>query len=171
VAGHDGHGRAHHGGLRTEQNRPLDRRDIGAGPYDDFIQIDASINSGNSGGPLFGLDGSVIGVNTAIFSPSGGSVGIGFAIPSNMVRQVVAQIQANGRVERGFPQGDAVRLAGRPDRTKQRPLDYAALRGGLERVALLAEAGDRPAAEAALDAYHDLAERMVANYPRPARRR
>ncbi|MEI6161104.1 MAG: Do family serine endopeptidase [Roseococcus sp.] len=77
-------------------------RDIGVGPYDDFIQIDASINSGNSGGPLFGLDGSVIGVNTAIFSPSGGSVGIGFAIPSNMVRQVVAQIQANGRVERGF---------------------------------------------------------------------
>ncbi|UPY37351.1 DegQ family serine endoprotease [Sediminicoccus sp. KRV36] len=77
-------------------------RDIGQGPYDDFIQIDASINSGNSGGPLFGLDGSVIGVNTAIFSPSGGSVGIGFAIPSNMVRQVVAQIQANGRVERGF---------------------------------------------------------------------
>jgi serine protease Do len=77
-------------------------RDIGAGPYDDFLQIDASINSGNSGGPLFALDGSVIGVNTAIFSPSGGSVGIGFAIPSNMVRQVVAQIQANGRVERGF---------------------------------------------------------------------
>lgn len=77
-------------------------RDIGVGPYDDFLQIDASINSGNSGGPLFALDGSVIGVNTAIFSPSGGSVGIGFAIPSNMVRQVVAQIQANGRVERGF---------------------------------------------------------------------
>lgn len=77
-------------------------RDIGIGPYDDFIQIDASINSGNSGGPLFALDGSVIGVNTAIFSPSGGSVGIGFAIPSNMVRQVVAQIQATGRVERGF---------------------------------------------------------------------
>lgn len=77
-------------------------RDIGQGPYDDFIQIDAPINSGNSGGPLFALDGGVIGVNTAIFSPTGGSVGIGFAIPSNMVRQVVAQIQANGRVERGF---------------------------------------------------------------------
>lgn len=77
-------------------------RDIGAGPYDDFIQIDAPINSGNSGGPLFATDGSVIGVNTAIFSPSGGSVGIGFAIPSNMVRQVVAQLQANGKVERGF---------------------------------------------------------------------
>ncbi|MDB5414590.1 MAG: hypothetical protein JWR10_2925 [Rubritepida sp.] len=77
-------------------------RNIGAGPYDDFLQIDASINSGNSGGPLFALDGSVIGVNTAIFSPTGGSVGIGFAIPSNMVRQVVAQIEANGHVERGF---------------------------------------------------------------------
>jgi len=77
-------------------------RNIGQGPYDDFLQIDASINSGNSGGPLFALDGSVIGVNTAIFSPSGGSVGIGFAIPSNMVRQVVTQIEANGHVERGF---------------------------------------------------------------------
>lgn len=77
-------------------------RDIGVGPYDDFIQIDASINSGNSGGPLFALDGSVIGVNTAIFSPTGGSVGIGFAIPSGMVRQVVADLKANGRVERGF---------------------------------------------------------------------
>jgi serine protease Do len=77
-------------------------RDIQSGPYDDFLQIDASINRGNSGGPLFALDGSVIGVNTAIFSPSGGSVGIGFAIPSNMVRSVVAQLQAKGHVERGF---------------------------------------------------------------------
>ena len=62
-------------------------------------------------------------------------------------------------------------MAGRPDRTKRQPLDYAALRGGLDRVALLAEAGDRGAAEAALDAYHDLAEKMVANYPRPAKAR
>ncbi len=77
-------------------------RNIGAGPYDDFLQIDAPINQGNSGGPLFGLDGSVIGVNTAIYSPSGGSVGIGFAIPSNMVRTVVAQLRENGHVERGF---------------------------------------------------------------------
>ncbi|MBR0666700.1 Do family serine endopeptidase [Roseomonas hellenica] len=77
-------------------------RDIHSGPYDDFLQIDAPINRGNSGGPLFGLDGSVIGVNTAIFSPSGGSIGIGFAIPSNLVRNVVAQLQQNGRVERGF---------------------------------------------------------------------
>ncbi|WP_120007087.1 DegQ family serine endoprotease [Teichococcus vastitatis] len=77
-------------------------RDIHSGPYDDFLQIDAAINRGNSGGPLFALDGSVIGVNTAIFSPSGGSIGIGFAIPSNMVKRVVAQLEQKGRVERGF---------------------------------------------------------------------
>jgi serine protease Do len=77
-------------------------RNIDAGPYDDFLQIDASINQGNSGGPLFNLDGSVIGVNTAIYSPSGGSVGIGFAIPSNMVKSVVAQLRDNGKVERGW---------------------------------------------------------------------
>jgi serine protease Do len=77
-------------------------RDIGAGPYDDFIQVDAPINRGNSGGPLFSTAGDVIGVNTAIFSPNGGSIGIGFAIPSNMVKQVVAQLQEHGRVERGF---------------------------------------------------------------------
>ncbi|MBP0443819.1 Do family serine endopeptidase [Roseomonas sp. SSH11] len=77
-------------------------RDIHSGPYDDFLQIDAPINRGNSGGPLFSLDGSVIGVNTAIFSPSGGSVGIGFAIPSNLVSSVVSQLKENGRVDRGF---------------------------------------------------------------------
>ena len=65
-------------------------RDIGAGPYDQFIQIDAPINQGNSGGPLFTQDGKVIGMNTAILSPTGGSVGIGFAIPSDMIRTVVA---------------------------------------------------------------------------------
>lgn len=77
-------------------------RGIGAGPYDDFLQVDAPINRGNSGGPLFAQDGTVIGVNTAIFSPSGGSVGIGFAIPSNLVETVVAQLQEKGRVERGY---------------------------------------------------------------------
>ena len=77
-------------------------RDIGAGPYDDFLQVDAPINRGNSGGPLFGTDGTVLGVNTAIFSPSGGSVGIGFAIPSNVVKTVMAELEAHGRVERGF---------------------------------------------------------------------
>jgi serine protease Do len=77
-------------------------RDIGAGPYDDFLQVDAPINRGNSGGPLFGTDGTVLGVNTAIYSPSGGSVGIGFAIPSNVVKEVVAELEAHGHVERGF---------------------------------------------------------------------
>lgn len=77
-------------------------RNIQAGPYDDFLQIDAPINKGNSGGPLFNLDGRVIGVNTAIYSPNGGSVGIGFAIPSNLVEPVIAQIRDNGRVERGW---------------------------------------------------------------------
>src|SRR6202022_2732915 len=77
-------------------------RDIGAGPYDDFIQIDAPVNKGNSGGPTFDVDGNVIGVNTAIFSPSGGSVGIAFAIPANTVKSVVAQLKDKGSVTRGW---------------------------------------------------------------------
>src|SRR5262245_58744122 len=77
-------------------------RDIGAGPYDDFIQIDAPINKGNSGGPTFDMDGNVIGVNTAIFSPSGGSVGIGFAVPAETVKSVVAQLKDKGVVSRGW---------------------------------------------------------------------
>ena len=77
-------------------------RDIEAGPYDDFIQTDAPINKGNSGGPLFDMDGNVVGVNSAIFSPTGGSVGIGFAIPSNMVRQVIGQLRQYGSVRRGW---------------------------------------------------------------------
>lgn len=77
-------------------------RDIGSGPYDDYIQTDASINRGNSGGPLFNLEGEVIGINTAIFSQSGGSVGIGFAISSNLAKQVVAQLRDFGRTKRGW---------------------------------------------------------------------
>src|SRR3954464_1814904 len=77
-------------------------RDIGAGPYDDFLQIDAPVNRGNSGGPAFNLTGEVVGVTTAIASPSGGNVGIAFAIPSDTVRQIVAQIKEKGTVERGF---------------------------------------------------------------------
>jgi len=77
-------------------------RDIGAGPYDDFIQIDAPVNKGNSGGPTFDVDGNVIGVNTAIFSPSGGSVGIAFAIPSDTVKNVVTQLREKGSVTRGW---------------------------------------------------------------------
>jgi len=77
-------------------------RDIGSGPYDDFIQIDAPMNRGNSGGPTFDVNGNVIGVNTAIFSPSGGSVGIGFDIPADTVKTVVAQLKDTGHVTRGW---------------------------------------------------------------------
>jgi serine protease Do len=77
-------------------------REIGAGPYDDFIQIDASINKGNSGGPTFDVHGNVVGVNTAIFSPTGGSVGIGFAIPAAIAQKVIAQLKEDGKVTRGW---------------------------------------------------------------------
>ena len=78
------------------------QRDINSGPYDDYIQTDASINKGNSGGPLFNLEGQVIGINTAIFSPSGGSIGIGFAIPSAIATRVVDQLKEFGRTRRGW---------------------------------------------------------------------
>ena len=78
------------------------KRDIHAGPYDSFIQTDAAINKGNSGGPLLNLNGEVIGVNSAIISPSGGSVGIGFSIPSNLVENVVGQLRAFGETRRGW---------------------------------------------------------------------
>jgi serine protease Do len=77
-------------------------RDIHQGQYDDFIQTDAAINRGNSGGPLFNMDGQVIGINTAIFSPSGGSIGIGFSIPSNMAKNIVAQLKEFGHPRRGW---------------------------------------------------------------------
>jgi serine protease Do len=77
-------------------------RDINEGPYDDFLQIDAPINRGNSGGPTFNLDGQVIGINTAIYSPNGGSVGIGFAIPSNEAKTIISQLEAHGKISRGW---------------------------------------------------------------------
>jgi serine protease Do len=77
-------------------------RDIGSGPYDDFLQVDASINKGNSGGPTFNLDGDVVGINTAIYSPSGGSVGIGFAIPASTAKEVITSLRSNGAVTRGW---------------------------------------------------------------------
>jgi serine protease Do len=90
------------GGTVTAGIVSANGRDIGAGPYDDFIQIDAPVNRGNSGGPTFDVNGQVVGVNTAIFSPSGGSVGIAFAIPANTVRSVVAQLRDRGTVTRGW---------------------------------------------------------------------
>lgn len=77
-------------------------RDIRSGPYDDYMQIDAPINRGNSGGPVFNLSGEVVGVNTAIYSPNGGSVGIGFAIPANEVKSIVAELEDKGSVDRGW---------------------------------------------------------------------
>jgi serine protease Do len=77
-------------------------RDIGSGPYDDYLQIDAAVNRGNSGGPTFNARGEVVGVNTAIYSPSGGSVGIGFAIPSEVAKDVIAALKDKGSVSRGY---------------------------------------------------------------------
>ncbi len=77
-------------------------RDIGAGPYDDFLQIDAPVNKGNSGGPTFNTQGQVVGINTAIFSPSGGSVGIGFAIPAEVAKTVIEDLKSSGVVARGW---------------------------------------------------------------------
>lgn len=77
-------------------------RDIGSGSYDDFIQVDAAINRGNSGGPLFNTNGEVIGINTAIYSPNGGSVGIGFSIPANLAKNVISQLKDSGKVERAW---------------------------------------------------------------------
>ncbi|MBA1158034.1 trypsin-like peptidase domain-containing protein [Microvirga mediterraneensis] len=90
------------GGTVTAGIVSAQHRDIGSGPYDDFIQIDAPVNKGNSGGPTFNLSGEVVGVNTAIYSPSGGSVGIAFAIPASTVEQVVASLKDKGSVTRGF---------------------------------------------------------------------
>jgi serine protease Do len=90
------------GGTVTTGIISAQQRDINAGPYDDFIQTDASINRGNSGGPMFNMNGEVIGINTAIYSPSGGSVGIGFAIPSNLARPVIDQLLKYGHTRRGW---------------------------------------------------------------------
>ena len=90
------------GGTVTAGIISAEGRDIGEGPYDSFLQIDAPINKGNSGGPAFNLQGQVVGVNTAIFSPSGGSVGLGFAIPANTVTNVVDSLEHGGVVQRGY---------------------------------------------------------------------
>src|SRR5207342_2529934 len=78
------------------------QRDINSGPYDDYLQTDASINKGNSGGPLFNMEGEVIGVNTAIISPTGGSIGIGFAVPSDTAMVVIDQLRQFGETRRGW---------------------------------------------------------------------
>ncbi len=90
------------GGTATSGIISARGRDLRSGPLDDFLQIDAPINKGNSGGPLFAADGTVVGVNTAIFSPNGGNVGIGFAIPASIAKPIVDQLMASGRVDRGW---------------------------------------------------------------------
>ena len=89
------------GGTVTAGIISAHNRDIGSGPYD-YLQIDAAVNRGNSGGPSFDLDGKVIGMNTAIFSPSGGNVGIAFAVPAALVKEVVNELQSHGTVDRGW---------------------------------------------------------------------
>ncbi|HEX5320467.1 MAG TPA: PDZ domain-containing protein, partial [Stellaceae bacterium] len=92
------------GGTVTAGILSARQRDINSGPYDDFLQTDASINRGNSGGPMFNMEGQVIGINTAIYSPSGGSIGIGFAIPSSLAKEVVAELirEPDHTVHRGW---------------------------------------------------------------------
>ena len=90
------------GGTTTSGIISARGRNINSGPYDDYIQVDAPINQGNSGGPLFNTKGKVIGVNTAIFSPNGGNVGIGFAIPANVVTEIVASLEIHGKVQRAW---------------------------------------------------------------------
>jgi serine protease Do len=119
-------------------------RDIGAGPYDQFIQIDAPINQGNSGGPLFNQDGKVVGVNSAILSPSGGSIGIGFAIPANVVKDVVAELEKNGHVTRGYAGVETQSIAPAMARALKLPNADGALVAGL--------APDSPAAKAGIEA-------------------
>lgn len=119
------------------------QRDINAGPYDDFIQTDASINRGNSGGPMFNLKGEVIGINTAIFSPSGGSVGIGFAIPSSLARSVITQLEQYGHTRRGW-------LGVRIQSVTEEIADSLGL--GKVRGALIASVSEKgPAAKAGLE--------------------
>jgi serine protease Do len=102
-------------------------RNIGDGPYDQFIQVDAPINRGNSGGPLFTQDGKAIGMNTAILSPSGGSIGIGFAIPANTIRSVAMQLESSGHVTRGFIGVEAQQVSPAMQRAMDLPSKSGAL--------------------------------------------
>ena len=111
-------------------------RDIGSGPFDDFLQLDAPINPGNSGGPTFNMDGQVVGVNTAIVSPTGGSVGIGFAIPSDIVTRIVAELRDRGP--------HRSRLARRLRAGRQRPAARGVGIAGVDRSGPAARAGLRP---------------------------
>ncbi len=131
------------GGTVTAGIISAEGRNIGAGPYDEFIQVDAPINKGNSGGPLITQDGKVVGVNTAIMSPTGGSVGIGFAIPSNLVRNVVDQLRTTGHVTRGY-----LGVTAQPVTTALAPALH--LKAGTRGALVAAVSADSPAAKAGL---------------------
>ena len=119
-------------------------RSLGSGPYENFIQTDASINPGNSGGPLFNLEGEMVGINTAIYSRGGGNIGIGFAIPVNMAKNVIDQIQEHGTVTRGWL-GVLIQHV-TPELARQFQLDrpIGALVGEVDPAGPAAEAGMRP---------------------------
>jgi serine protease Do len=119
-------------------------RDIGAGPYDQFIQVDAPINQGNSGGPLFTQDGKVIGMNTAILSPTGGSVGIGFAIPSDMIRNVSEQLEKGGKVVRGYVGVEVQQITPTTALAMHLKADDGALLAGVQPDSPAAQAGLQP---------------------------
>jgi serine protease Do len=119
-------------------------RDIGSGPYDQFIQVDAPINQGNSGGPLFTQDGKVIGMNTAILSPSGGSVGIGFAIPSDEIRTISAELQKDGKVVRGYMGVEAQQITPPTAKALHLPDTQGALLAGVTPDSPAANAGLQP---------------------------
>ncbi len=130
-------------------------RDIGSGPYDDFMQIDAAVNRGNSGGPTFNVNGEVVGVNTAIFSPSGGNVGIAFAIPSEVTQNVVTALREGGSVQRGWlgvqiqavtPEiAESLRLSKTEARPRRRRPDRQPGRGGRPEALRRDRRGRRPA--------------------------
>ncbi len=119
-------------------------RDIGSGPYDQFIQVDAPINQGNSGGPLFTQDGKVIGMNTAILSPTGGSVGIGFAIPSDMIRTISAQLEQSGHVTRGYVGVEAQQITATTAKALNLPDNSGALLAGVTSDSPASRAGLQP---------------------------
>jgi serine protease Do len=119
-------------------------RDIGAGPYDQFIQVDAPINQGNSGGPLFTQDGKVIGMNTAILSPTGGSVGIGFAIPSDMIHTVTSELEKDGKVVRGYVGVEAQAITPTTALAMHLKANSGALLAGVQSDSPAAQAGLQP---------------------------